>query len=182
MADLKMPEVNCVVIAGNLTKDPIFRETANKTPVVNFHIAANRRYKDSNNQWQEDVCYVGVVAWNKLAESCRNRIKKGSAVLVDGELQSRTFKSDDDKARTVVEIKAKRIQFLNKYGKTESVWDEESAVEESTEEKAEVDESLTIEESSDNGNSNEGTDISFEDNSFDKFLTDEESDLMKDDN
>ena len=129
MADLKMPEVNCVVIAGNLTKDPVFRETANRTPVVNFHIAANRRYKDSNNQWQEDVCYVGVVAWNKLAESCRNRIKKGSAVLVDGELQSRTFKSDDDKTRTIVEIKAKRIQFLNKYSKMESVVEEEEAEE-----------------------------------------------------
>jgi len=114
MADLKMPEINSVVIAGNLTKDPIFRQTTTGTPVVNFSIACNRRFRDSNNQWQEDVCYVGVVAWNKLAESCRDNLHKSSAVLVDGELQSRTWKSQDGSTRTVVEIKARRIQFLNK--------------------------------------------------------------------
>jgi len=115
MAELKMPEINCVVVAGNLTKDPVFRQTnSGGTPVVNFSIACNRRFRDSNHQWQEDVCYVGVVAWNKLAESCRDNLKKSSAVLVDGELQSRTWKAQDGSSRTVVEIKARRIQFLNK--------------------------------------------------------------------
>ena len=114
MADLKLPELNCVIIAGNLTKDPVFRQTTNGTPVVNFTIASNRKYRDANNQWQEEVCYVGVVAWNRLAESCLNRLKKGSAVLIDGELQSHIFKSDDGGGRNVVEIKARRIQFLNK--------------------------------------------------------------------
>lgn len=155
MADLKMPELNNVMIAGNLTKDPIFRETSNNTPVANFHIAANRRYKDSNNQWQEDVCYVGVVAWNKLADSCKDRLVKGSAVLVDGELQSRTFKTEDGKNRTIVEIKAKRIQFLNKFGKSNEDGDEYS--------------------------DNNSSDDLLEDSSFDKFLNDEESDLINDD-
>lgn len=114
MADLKMPELNSVIIAGNLTKDPIFRQTTNGTPVVNFSIASNRRYRDSKDQWQEDVCYVGIVAWNKLAESCRDKLKKGNAVLVEGELQSRTFKTEKGDSKTIVEIKARRIQFLNK--------------------------------------------------------------------
>ncbi len=119
MADLKMPEINSVVIAGNLTKDPVFRQTnSGGTPVVNFSIACNRRFRDSNHQWQEDVCYVGVVAWNKLAESCRDNLKKSAAVLVDGELQSRTWKAQDGSSRTVVEIKARRIQFLNKRKKS----------------------------------------------------------------
>jgi single-strand DNA-binding protein len=114
MADLKMPEINSVVIAGNLTKDPVFRTTSNGTPVVNFSVASNRKYRDSNNQWQEDVCYVGIVAWNKLAESCNERLRKGCAVLIDGELQSRSWKTEDGFNRNVVEIKARRIQFLNK--------------------------------------------------------------------
>ena len=109
-----MPELNSVVIAGNLTKDPIFRQTTNGTPVVNFSIASNRRFRDKNEDWKEDVCYVGVVAWNRLAESCRDKLRKGNAVLVDGELQSRTFKTEDGNNRTIVEIKARRIQFLNK--------------------------------------------------------------------
>lgn len=125
MADLKMPEINSVIIAGNLTKDPVFRQTnSGGTPVVNFSIACNRRFRDSNHQWQEDVCYVGVVAWNKLAESCRDNLRKSSAVLVDGELQSRTWKAQDGTSRTVVEIKARRIQFLNKRKKNDEGEDE----------------------------------------------------------
>ncbi len=112
--EFKIPELNSVVIVGNLTKDPVFRQTTKGTPVVNFTIASNRRFRDSKRQWKEDVCFVGVVAWNKLAESCRGRLKKSSAVLVEGELQSRNLKSPDGRTRTVVEIKARRIQFLDR--------------------------------------------------------------------
>ena len=157
MADLKMPEINYVVVAGNLTKDPIFRQTTNSTPVVNFSIASNMKYKDSSNQWQEDVCYVGIVAWNKLAESCRDRLKKGSAVLVDGELQSRSWKSDDGHNRSIVEIKARRIQFLNK---RERIADNENG--------AVIEDDVIADDS-----------IDYTEDSFDKFLSNEESDLIK---
>jgi single-strand DNA-binding protein len=161
MAELKMPEINYVIVAGNLTKDPIFRETTNKTPVVNFSLASNRRFKDSTNQWQEDVCYVGIVAWNKLAESCKERLKKGSAVLVDGELQSRTWKTDDGHNRSIVEIKARRIQFLNKRGKF-------------------VDAEVVNTEEDENSIVTEENDVDYTEDSFDKFLSNEESNLMKD--
>ena len=149
-----MPELNAVVIAGNLTKDPIFRQTNTGTPVVNFSIASNRRFKDKNDEWKEDVCYVGIVAWNRLAESCKDRLRKGNAVLVDGELQSRTFKTEDGANRTIVEIKARRIQFLNKKG---SGSDLEDVVTEKEEDMA-----------------------SFTDDSFDSLLSPEDSDLLKD--
>ncbi len=156
MADLKMPEINSVVIAGNLTRDPVFHRTTSGTPVVNFCIASNRKYRDAANQWQEDVCYIGIVAWNKLADSCNNRLKKGSAVLVDGELHSHLFKNDDGLNRSVVEIKARRIQFLNK--RTVSP------------------ESL---HNNSQYNHNEEEPSIVEDDSFDKFLTSEESQLLK---
>jgi len=114
MADFKMPDINSVLIAGNLTTAPSFRRTTNGTPVANFYIASNRRFKDNTGQWRENVCYVGVVAWYKLAESCAENLQKGSAVLVDGELQSRIWKNEDGSSKNVVEIKARRIQFLNK--------------------------------------------------------------------
>ncbi|MDY0082905.1 MAG: single-stranded DNA-binding protein [Ignavibacteriaceae bacterium] len=158
MADLKMPEINYVIVAGNLTKDPVFRETTNRTPVVNFSIASNRKFKDSSNQWQEDVCYIGVVAWNKLAESCRDRLRKGSAVLVDGELQSRSWKSEDGHNRSIVEIKARRIQFLNK----RLIGSEENGMAEDDELSVAVDDS-----------------IDYTEDSFDKFLSEEEASLIK---
>lgn len=156
MADLKMPELNSVVIAGNLTKDPVFRHTTNGTPVVNFSIASNRKYRDANNQWQEEVCYVGIVAWNRLADSCNNRLKKGSAVLIDGELQSHLLKSDDGHSRNIVEIKARRIQFLNKRTVAGGSCAPETINHHHEEEPSTV-----------------------EDDSFDKFLTSEESQLLK---
>ena len=152
-----MPEINSVVIAGNLTKDPVFRQTTNGTPVVNFSIASNRKYRDANNQWQEEVCYIGIVAWNRLADSCTNRLKKGSAVLIDGELQSHSFKSDDGFARNIVEIKARRIQFLNKRGNMTDITASVHHNPHHDEEPSTV-----------------------EDDSFDKFLTNEESQLLKD--
>ncbi len=114
MADLRMPNLNDVVIVGNLVRDPVLRETTNGTPVSNMTIASNRRYKDKSGEWKEDVCFVGVVAWYKLAESCAENLKQGSAVLVTGELQSRQFRLDDGGYRSMVEIKARRIQFLSK--------------------------------------------------------------------
>ena len=164
MADLKMPELNTIIIAGNLTKDPMYRHTTTGTPVVNFPIAANRKYRDAENQWQEESCYVGIVAWNRLADSCNNRLKKGSAVLIDGELQSHLLKHEDGTCRNVIEIKARRIQFLNKRGALTDITapcttghhrEDEPAAEEPT---------------------------TIEDDSFDKFLTSEEAQLLKNHN
>ena len=114
MSELRMPDVNTVLIAGNLIKDPTIRHTSAGTPVSNFIIASNRKFRDNTGQWKEDVCFIGIVAWYKLAEDCATNLMKGSAVLVEGELQSRNLRGDDGSIRTVVEIKARRIQFLNK--------------------------------------------------------------------
>ena len=114
MTDLKMPDINNVLIAGVLTSDPSFRKTTNGTAVTNFYLVSNRKFKDNAGQWRDNVCYVGVVAWYKLAESCFENLKRGSAVLIDGELQSRNWKNDDGTSRSVVEVKARRIQFLNR--------------------------------------------------------------------
>ena len=121
MSEIRMPDVNAVVIAGNLTREPSFRKTTNGTPVANFWIASSRKFKDNTGQWRENVCYVGVVAWYKLAETCAENLQKGSAVLVEGELQSRSLRGEDGRNRNIVEIKASRVQFLNK--RDESVAD-----------------------------------------------------------
>jgi single-strand DNA-binding protein len=123
MPDIRMPDVNSVIIAGNLTREPSFRRTTNGTPVANFWIASSRRFKDNTGQWRENVCYVGVVAWYKLAETCAENLQKGAAVLVEGELQSRSLRGEDGRNRNIVEIKASRVQFLNKRdeGTTETI-------------------------------------------------------------
>ena len=56
---------------------------------------------------------MGIVAWDNLAISCRDNLSKGSSVFVTGELQSRKLFTDGGAGRNVVEIKAKKIQFLD---------------------------------------------------------------------
>jgi single-strand DNA-binding protein len=114
MSLTRLPNLNRIMIVGNLTKDPELRSTTTGVPVVNFRIASNRRFKDNTGEWKEDVCYVGVVAWQKLAESCASKLRKGSAVYIEGELRSRTMDHDDGSRHSLVEIRAHHIQFLDK--------------------------------------------------------------------
>lgn len=119
MASTRLPNLNRVMIVGNLTRDPDLRSTTAGVPVINFRIASNRRFRDNSGEWKEDVCYVGVVAWQKLAESCADRLRKGSAVYIEGELRSRTFDNGDGTKRNLLEIRAYHIQFLDKDEKIE---------------------------------------------------------------
>jgi single-strand DNA-binding protein len=114
MANTKLPSLNKVIIVGNLIRDPELRYTSGGVPVVNFKIASNKKYKDNLGMYKEDVCYVGVVAWLDLAQSCSEYLRKGSAVLVEGELRSRIKENEDGSKRNYVEIKAFHVQFLDK--------------------------------------------------------------------
>ena len=145
MLDLKMPDINNILIAGNLTGDPVLRETSNGTPVANFYIAANRKFKDNTGQWRENVCFVGVVAWYKLAESCFEYLKKGAAVMVEGELQSRNWKNEDGSNNNVVEIKARRIQFLNRQNKKDECFLFEPVTEVTSEVESDIPASANVE-------------------------------------
>ncbi len=145
MLDLKMPDINNILIAGNLTGDPVLRETSNGTPVANFYIAANRKFKDNTGQWRENVCFVGVVAWYKLAESCFEYLKKGAAVMVEGELQSRNWKNEDGSNNNVVEIKARRIQFLNRQNKKDESFLFEPVTEGTSEVESDIPASANVE-------------------------------------
>jgi len=149
MMDLRMPDINNVVIAGNLTRDPSFRKTTNGTPVANFWIASNRKFRDNTGQWRENVCYVGVVAWYKLAESCSENLQKGSAVLVEGELQSRSLRTEEGRNRNIVEVKARRIQFLNKRDEAfEDEHSDEASMSEQHEDEDVTEEAVVVTQSS----------------------------------
>ncbi len=129
MPEFRLPMLNRVFMAGNLTRDPELRHTSSGVPVANFRIASNRYYRSQDGERKEDVCYINVVAWQRLGELVGERLHKGSAVLVEGELQSRSWDAEDGSRRTVVEIRAFRVQFLNKL--------EESRTDSSTEEQSE---------------------------------------------
>ena len=107
-----MPSLNKVILVGNLTKDPELRFIPSGQAVANLRLATNRRWKASNGDWKEETCFVGIVVWGKSAEACGEYLKKGSPVLVEGRLQNRSWDGEDGQKRSLIEVVAERIQFL----------------------------------------------------------------------
>ena len=107
-----MASLNKVLIIGNLTRDPELRYTPSGTAVANLRMATNRKFKDRNGEAKQEVCYLTVVAWDKQAEVCNQYLRKGSPLFVEGRLQSRSWDGPDGKKRSVMEVRAERVQFL----------------------------------------------------------------------
>jgi single-strand DNA-binding protein len=112
--ELRLPTLNKVLITGYCTQDAELRYIQSGAAVCNVRIGSTRRFKDGQGEWRDETCFVSVVAWRELAERCGNGLKKGSAVMVEGRLQSRSWETDDGQKRSVLEILADRIQFLDK--------------------------------------------------------------------
>jgi len=124
MADIRLPEVNKVFISGRLTRDPELRRTPSDRAVARFGIACNRRYKDREGEWREIVSFINVVVWGRWAEMCSDFLRKGSAVFVEGRIQSRSWETQDGQKRNTVEVVADRVQFLDRIAKPEVSEDE----------------------------------------------------------
>lgn|SRR5690349_205294 len=109
-----MPDFNKVFLMGRLTKDPELRYTAGGAPVANLRMAINRVYQSQSGEKKEEVCYVTVVVWRKQAEAAGEYLKKGDPLFVEGRLQSKSWETEDKQKRTVLEVVADRVQFLNR--------------------------------------------------------------------
>ena len=122
-----MASFNKVLLIGNLTKDPELRYTPQGTAVVNLRLAVNRKFRDRNQEMKEEVCFITAVAWDKQAEICNQYLHKGSPLLVEGRLQSRSWDDNSGQKRNVIEVRVERVQFLGKApSKTEGTSSEES--------------------------------------------------------
>lgn len=107
-----MANVNRVLLMGNLTKDPELRYTPQGMAVVNLRLAVNRKFRNKNQELKEDTCFINVVVWNKQAETCNQYLHKGSPVFVEGSLQSRSWEDNAGQKRSVIEVRADRVQFM----------------------------------------------------------------------
>ena len=107
-----MANLNKVLLIGNLTRDPELRYTPSGTAVVNLRMAVNRRYKDRMGEMKDETCFITVVAWDRQAEVCNQYLSKGRPVFIEGRLQSRSWENADGQKRSVIEVRAERVQFL----------------------------------------------------------------------
>lgn len=108
-----MASFNKVILLGNLTRDPEVRYTPKGSAVCDLAIAVNRQYTLESGEKREEVTYVDVVLWSRLAEIAGEYLKKGRPVFIEGRLQMDTW---DDKQtgqkRSKLRVIAETMQLL----------------------------------------------------------------------
>ena len=104
--------LNKAIIIGNLTRDPELRSLPSGIKVCTFSVATNRVWKDKNGARQEAADYHNIVIFGRQAENVAQYMRKGSSILVEGRMQTRSWDdktSGEKKYRT--EVVADRVQF-----------------------------------------------------------------------
>jgi len=105
--------LNKVLLIGRLTKDPIITYLPSGTPIVEFTIAYNRRYKDKNGEWKEESYFFDVKGYGKSAENWGTRFSKGFLVLVEGRLVQEKWEREG-KVYSKVRIIAESVKLVGK--------------------------------------------------------------------
>ena len=101
--------LNSVNLQGRLTADPELRQTTNGTYVATFSIACQRSYSPKGQERQTD--FIDIVAWRQTAEFVSRYFRKGSMILVEGMIQTRTYEDKNGNKRKIVEIVADQVHF-----------------------------------------------------------------------
>lgn len=108
--------LNKVQIIGRLGKDPELRYSQSGTPVANLSVATDESYKDRDGNKVEKTEWHRITCFQKQAENCADYLAKGSLVYVEGSLTTRKWQDQQGQDRYTTEIKAERVQFLDRKG------------------------------------------------------------------
>jgi single-strand DNA-binding protein len=107
-------DYNRVIIAGRLVANPDLKNLPSGTPVCNFRIAANRRWKDAKtSETKEETCFIDVDAFNKTATVVQNWFPKGSQILIEGRLKQHVWQTKTGETRSRHAIVADTVRFVD---------------------------------------------------------------------
>lgn len=108
-----MAGFNRVIILGNLTRDPEYKQLSSGQAVCRLGLAANRAYRNrQSGDLVQEVCYVDVDVWGAQAESCRQYLAKGRPALVEGRLKFDSWQDSEGKNRSKLSVVADRVIFM----------------------------------------------------------------------
>jgi single-strand DNA-binding protein len=108
-----MPNLNKVLLMGNLTRDPELRVTPKGTPICQFSLAINRTWSDGAGEKQEEVIFVDVEAWGKQGETIAKYCTKGRPLYVEGRLRLDQWEDKNTKEkRSRMKVVLEQFQFL----------------------------------------------------------------------
>jgi single-strand DNA-binding protein len=108
--------LNKVMIIGRLGRDPELRYSQSGAPVANLNVATDESYTDREGNKVDRAEWHRVVVFQRQAENCANYLRKGSLVFIEGSLQTRKWQDQQGQDRYTTEIRAQRVQFLDRKG------------------------------------------------------------------
>ena len=114
-----MASFNKIIQIGNLTRDPELGETPSKTPVVDFGIATNRKWKNEKGSGEE-VCFIDCRAFGRMAENIAKYFLKGKPILIEGRLTFDQWTAQDGTKRSKHRITVESFQFVESRGSSDS--------------------------------------------------------------
>jgi single-strand DNA-binding protein len=100
------------MLLGNLTRDPELRYLPSQTPVVEFGLAINRKYKAQDGSMKEEVCFVDCQTFGKSAETINKYCKKGKQLLVEGRLKYDSWTKQDGSKTSRLRVYVENFQFI----------------------------------------------------------------------
>jgi single-strand DNA-binding protein len=107
-----MPALNRVQLIGRLGKDPEGKFTPTGKQVTHFSVAVSERWKNREGENKEYTEWINVEAWGRLGEACKQYIKKGSLVYVEGRLKTDKYE-DQGETKYFTKVVAQMVQFLD---------------------------------------------------------------------
>jgi single-strand DNA-binding protein len=108
-----MASFNRVIMMGNLTRDPEYKQLSSGQAVCRLGLASNRQFKNKQTgSMVQEVCFVDIDVWGPQAEVCRQYLQKGRPVLIEGRLKFDSWQDQDGSRRSKHSIVADRITFL----------------------------------------------------------------------
>lgn len=108
-----MPNLNRVLLMGNLTRDPELRYTPNNTAVCSLGIAVNRRWRDQSGEQQEETTFVDCEAWARAAETINQYMRKGRPIFIEGRLKLDQWQDKDGNNRSKIKVVVENFQFID---------------------------------------------------------------------
>ena len=104
--------LNKVMVIGHVGRDPEMRYIPSGKPVTSFSVATSRSWTNSEGERRQETEWFNVVAWGNLAEICKQHIRTGQQVYVEGRLQTRSWEDHEGKKRFRTELVANEMILL----------------------------------------------------------------------
>lgn len=116
-----MAGYNRVVLVGNLTRDPEYKQLTSGQSVCRLGLATNRQYKNrQSGEMVQEVCFIDIDVWGAQADSCHQYLQKGRSVLVEGRLKLDTWEDPSGQNRSKHSVVADRVVFLSSVGEADA--------------------------------------------------------------